>query len=154
MQPINIKEILLTKEKLLKLQDLKMVTMCTIIGKPSKEFKEIFNKQDNFYESLVYKHGLHELEFMIEEFYATYDMVRPINIWCPEEELEDCKDFCSISLFMCFNYSTDTIKGIIEAMLEEVYYYSPEVLTYSQAYYLVKNDELTIIPLMNHDIDV
>ena len=55
---------------------------------------------------------------------------------------------------MCFNYSTDTIKGIIEAMLEEVYYYSPEVLTYSQAYYLVKNDDLTIIPLMNHDIEV
>lgn len=147
---INVNEILLSKEELLQKQDEKLLPMCTVIGKPKAEFKEIFEMQGNFYKPLVNKYNLHELEFMIEDFHATYDMVRPINVCLLKEEQTGCSDFCSISLFMCFDYKTKTIQGILDAMFEEVYYYCPEILTDVQAVELMKYEELMITPLISY----
>lgn len=148
---INVSEILLTREELLKQQNMKTLTMCTIVGKPTDEFKEVFEQQGNFYELLVHKYNLHELEFMIEDFYSTELMVRPVNVCLlKEEDGTECADFCSISLFMCFDYSTDTINGILSSMFEEVYYCCPEVLTDLQAVELMRYEDVTIMPLLSH----
>lgn len=147
---INVSEILLSKEELLKQQEQKILPMCTIIGKPTHEFKEVFEVEENFYNLLVNKYNLRELDFMIEDFYATHEMVRPINVCLLKEEYTGCADFCSISLFMCFDYSTETIEGILNAMFEDVYYYCPEVLTDIQAVELMKYEDLKIMPLLSH----
>lgn len=148
---VNLSEILLDRDKLLSLQDRKMVPFCTLVGKPSPEFKEIFEKEENFYESLVYKHGLYELEFMIEDFYSTEDMVRPINVcYFREKDNTGCSDFASISLFMCFDYTTETIQGILDSMFEEIYYYSPEILNDVQALELMRYEDVKVMTLLDH----
>lgn len=135
-------------ETFLEMLNNKEITMCSVIGRPKQEFEELFRQGGNFYELLVHKYGIEDLEFMIEGFYETEFMIRPINIYVPaEDELGEDGFYCSATLSMCYQYSTVTIMKILLAFFDVIFYLMPSPLLPNSVYKLMKYGELETSPL-------